>query len=117
MAIEVRFGLHNVIDLVHAQLGICTESGEFADALKKYLIYGKKIDRANLIEELGDLTWYIALAINAIGSTWGEVFEVNIKKLAARYPEKFTEYHAINRDIEKERNIIIGKDTEVEEKS
>jgi len=93
-------------ELLHAQLGIMTEAGEFADIIKKYLIYGKEIDKTNLIEELGDLTWYIGLAISAIGSTWGQVFEANINKLAARYPEQFTEHHALNRDLEVERKVL-----------
>lgn len=106
IGIERRLASIRMLDLLHAQLGITTEAGEFADALKRYFIYGKGLDKANLIEELGDLTWYIGLAIQAIGTTWGEVFETNIKKLAARYPEKFTEYHAINRNLAKEREIL-----------
>jgi NTP pyrophosphatase (non-canonical NTP hydrolase) len=93
-------------DLLHAQLGISTEAGEFADAIKKYLIYGKEIDKVNLVEELGDLAWYMGLAIQAIGSTWGAVFEANIKKLAARYPNKFSENDALKRDLDNERRIL-----------
>ena len=78
-------------ELLHAMLGIVTEAGEFTDAIKKNLIYNKPLDRTNMVEELGDLTWYIGLAIMALGSTWGEVFEANIRKLAARYPERFIE--------------------------
>jgi NTP pyrophosphatase (non-canonical NTP hydrolase) len=103
---NVKDRLDGTIDLLHAQLGISTEAGEFADAIKKFLMYGKAYDRANLIEELGDLTWYIGLAIGQLGTTWGEVFEANIKKLATRYPEKFSEFHALNRDLEKERAIL-----------
>lgn len=99
-------------ELLHASMGIATEAGEFADAIKKYLIYGKDIDTVNLVEELGDLTWYIGLAIQAIHSTWGEVFTANIKKLATRYPEKFTEHHALNRDLERERKVLEKKETE-----
>lgn len=93
-------------ELLHAQLGITTEAGEFADIIKKYLMYGKEVDRVNLIEELGDLTWYIGLAIQAVGSSWGEVFSTNIKKLATRYPERFKEHDAINRDLAKERKVL-----------
>lgn len=102
---ERLFGT-DLVDLLHAQLGISTEAGEFADAIKKYLYYGKEIDRTNIIEELGDLTWYIGLAIGAIGTTWGEVFEANIKKLKTRYPNKFSEESALNRDLVKERQMV-----------
>jgi NTP pyrophosphatase (non-canonical NTP hydrolase) len=107
--VSQRLGDKAHTELLHAQLGITTEAGEFADAIKKYLFYGRAIDRINLIEELGDLTWYIGLAIQAIDSTWGEVFKANIKKLAARYPERFTEYHALNRNLEREREILEEK--------
>jgi NTP pyrophosphatase (non-canonical NTP hydrolase) len=103
---KVMDRLDGTIDLLHAQLGISTEAGEFADAIKKFLMYGKAYDRANLIEELGDLTWYIGLAIAQLGTTWGEVFEANIKKLATRYPDRFSEHSALNRDLDKERKIL-----------
>jgi NTP pyrophosphatase (non-canonical NTP hydrolase) len=104
--VEERLCGPDRIDLLHAQLGISTEAGEFADAIKRYLYYGKDLDRTNLVEELGDLTWYIGLAIGALGTTWGQVFEANIKKLKARYPNKFSEESALNRDLETERNIL-----------
>jgi NTP pyrophosphatase (non-canonical NTP hydrolase) len=104
--VSQRLGDKAHTELLHAQLGITTEAGEFADVIKKYLFYGRAIDRINLIEELGDLTWYIGLAIQAIDSTWGEVFKANIKKLAARYPERFKEHDAIYRDLEKERKVL-----------
>jgi hypothetical protein len=30
----------------------------------------------------------------------------NIEKLSTRYPEKFTEYHAENRNLEEERRVL-----------
>lgn len=45
----------------HAKLGIITEVGEIADAYKKHLIYGKPLDVTNIMEEIGDLAWYVAL--------------------------------------------------------
>ena len=41
--------------LLHAAMGLCTESGEFMDMMKKHILYGKTIDEVNLKEELGDL--------------------------------------------------------------
>lgn len=104
--VEERIVGPYMTDLLHATLGISTEAGEFTDAVKKYLYYGKEIDRTNLIEELGDLTWYIGLAIGALGTSWGEVFRANIEKLAARYPQRFKEESANTRDLEKERNVL-----------
>ena len=41
-------------DLMHAALGLSGEAGEFADAIKKHLVYGRELDRENAIEELGE---------------------------------------------------------------
>lgn len=168
---------------MHMCLGIITEAGELADIFKKELAYGKPIDKANLKEEIGDLTWYIAnlathhdfkldvfsefkglpadlngyikkmdqdgfntaLTVlefgkiahsivhrhpcmihhnNFLRSRIGEMLsaltmicilqdvnfeeclDLNINKLKVRFPEKFTEENALNRDLEAERTIL-----------
>lgn len=83
--------------LMHAQLGLSSEAGEFADALKRHTIYGKELDRENLKEELGDLLWYMALAANALGESLGTIAAANIAKLRDRYPEKYTDADALAR--------------------
>lgn len=92
--------------ILHAIMGIVTEAGELMDAYKKYAIYGKEIDEVNLIEELGDLEWYIALALRQLDTTYETIFQINFDKLKIRYPEKFTEFMALNRDLEREREIL-----------
>lgn len=96
-------------NILHGGIGICTEAGELLDAMKKCLFYGKDLDLVNLKEELGDLLWYVAVIMRQVGFTFEEVFDVNIAKLRARYPEKFTEYDALNRDLEKEREVLENK--------
>ena len=92
--------------LLHAGIGIATESGEFLDALKKHVFYGKDLDRVNLKEELGDLLWYIAIAMDELGTDFNTEQLRNIAKLSARYPEKFTREAAEFRDLLKERQIL-----------
>jgi NTP pyrophosphatase (non-canonical NTP hydrolase) len=99
-----------IIDLQHAALGMVTESAEFADMLKKHLFYGKPLDEVNLAEEIADNLWYCAMALRALGTDFETVMERNIAKLRARYPEKFTEELAENRNLEKERAILEGKE-------
>jgi NTP pyrophosphatase (non-canonical NTP hydrolase) len=53
--------------LLHAQLGIASEAGELADAIKKEYAYEQSLDKENVEEELGDLLWYISLACCSIG--------------------------------------------------
>lgn len=92
--------------LLHAATGICTEAGEFFDPLKKYLFYGKPYDETNLREELGDLLWYIAIACDALDTTVELEMARVIAKLQVRYPDKFSDYLAQNRDVEAERAVL-----------
>ena len=94
------------IRLIHAQMGIQTESAEFTDALKKHIFYGKKLDEVNLREEIGDMLWYIAIALDCLDSNFETEMKINIDKLKARYPEKFSEEKAEIRDLKKEREIL-----------
>lgn len=96
-------------ELLHAMLGITSESGEVADQFKRHLIYGKELDTINLMEEIGDLFWYCAILSKFIGIPFETIMERNIAKLKARYPEKFTKDSAINRNLENERRILEGK--------
>lgn len=95
--------------LMHAAMGIVTEAGEFIDVLKKLTIYSKPVDRVNLVEELGDIAWYIALACRTLGVSLEEVMDRNISKLTTRFPEKFTEAAAMNRNLDAERAALEGK--------
>jgi NTP pyrophosphatase (non-canonical NTP hydrolase) len=94
------------IRLLHAQMGMQTESAEFTDALKKHIFYGKPLDKVNLKEELGDMLWYIAIALDCLDTDFETQMKINIDKLKARYPEKFTNQAADIRDLQKEREIL-----------
>jgi NTP pyrophosphatase (non-canonical NTP hydrolase) len=71
--------------MMHAALGICGEAGELADAIKKRYVYGKPLDIANVIEELGDLRFYMEAVMNLLGIGDQEVLQANANKLAVRY--------------------------------
>lgn len=95
-------------DLLHGAIGLATEAGELLDAVKRALFYGGSLDRTNLVEELGDLEWYMAVIREALEVEQSEVQRINIEKLRARYPEKFTSDDALNRDLEQERSVLEG---------
>jgi NTP pyrophosphatase (non-canonical NTP hydrolase) len=78
------------------------EAGELVDGFKKHLIYGKPVDIANLIEECGDVLWYMALLFRSIGVSFESVMEMNIQKLQVRYPDKYTDAHAVARADKKD---------------
>lgn len=96
---------HNA-SLIHYVLGACTEIGELQDAVKKFIAYGKSLDVVNIKEEIGDCLWYLARICDLYGFTFEEVMEININKLKTRYGDKFTEQAALNRDLQKEREVL-----------
>ena len=164
-----------VDDFQHSGYGLVTEVGELVDAYKRQRFYKKPLDKVNLLEEVGDTLWYLAIGAyghdfdlqavedKELGETEGltsefvlgklahhaanvytlgmcysteVIFEqyatydlaqiltylrylcsiegidydqakpVNIAKLEKRYPEGFSEYHALNRDLESERKVL-----------
>lgn len=92
--------------IIHAAFGMVTESGEFLDALKKTIFYGKELDKTNLKEEIGDLLWYLAIAMDALDTTFHQEQARVIAKLKARYPSKFENDLAENRNLINERNVL-----------
>ena len=85
------------LDLIHMALGISTESGELLTSIKAHTMYGKPLDRANLVEELGDLQFYMQGLMNACGIWPEEVEEHNRLKLETRYAKGFTNAAALAR--------------------
>jgi len=94
--------------LMHAKEGLVTEAGELADAFKRHIYYRQPLDRTNIIEELGDVMWYVGLACNVLGITIRDIQIANICKLQKRYPEKFTVDRATNRNTEVEMEALSG---------
>lgn len=97
-----------VARLIHAVLGLSSEVGELADALKKHIIYGKALDEINILEENGDLDWYQAVMLHAIKRSTSEAYDRNIAKLRARYGATFDAQKALNRDLVAERKALEG---------
>lgn len=71
---------------LHMAVGISGESGELLDASKKHVVYNKPLDRENVLEELGDLEYYMEGLRQSVGVTREETIELNIAKLSKRYP-------------------------------
>ncbi len=107
----------NILDDLHMVLGMQTEVAEIADVYKKNIAYKKLIDYVNIKEELGDAMWYIANLCNMHGWDLRDILDTNIAKLEARYPEKFTEEQALNRNLVIEREILEGSNLVFEPKN
>lgn len=83
--------------MVHASMGVSGEAGELIDAIKKAWIYGKPLDRENVLEEAGDLMFYLQALLTECGFTLDQAMEYNVAKLAKRYPKGYTDAAAIER--------------------
>ncbi len=81
--------------LIDGCMGLCGESGECIDIMKKMLFQGHDLDRDHLAKELGDVAWYLALTAKGLGCSLEMIFQMNIDKLKARYPDGFE----VNRSI------------------
>lgn len=97
---------------LHMILGIVTEAGELADAYKKDIAYNKPVDMVNVKEEIGDIMWYIGNLCKLQGWDLQDICDTNIAKLRTRYPDKFTEEAALNRDLKSERKILEKGDSD-----
>ena len=90
--------LENKDVLLNAVMGLCGESGEAIDLVKKHLHQGHELDKEKLCKELGDIAWYLAEAAHALDTDLDAIFEGNIAKLKARYPKGFDAKKSIHRE-------------------
>lgn len=85
--------------LINGVMGLCGESGEAIDIVKKWLAQGHELDREKLAKELGDICWYLAETATALGYSLEDIMAANIEKLKKRYPEGFDASRSINRTV------------------
>ena len=100
--------------ILHGILGMADEAGELISVVKSALYYNKEIDLINIKEELGDMWWYYCLELDEIAvlehktpsEVFEEIFAMNKAKLKTRYPNKYSDEKALNRDLDKERKAL-----------
>ena len=83
--------------LINGVMGLCGESGEAIDIVKKWLAQGHELDKEKLSKELGDICWYRAETATALGLSLEDIMAANIQKLKDRYPEGFDSARSVNR--------------------
>ncbi len=100
--------MHDVVPnvLLHSSMGLSEEGGEILGLVKKSVWYGKEMNYALLIEEMGDALHYLQMMCNGIGVTFEDLINTNTAKLRLRYPEGFTTDKAIVRDKEAENKVF-----------
>ncbi len=83
--------------LINSVMGLCGESGEAIDIVKKWLMQGHELDKAHLVKELGDVAWYLAEAATALDVPLEVIFQGNLDKLRRRFPNGFDTEASVNR--------------------
>ena len=83
--------------LINSVMGLCGESGEAIDIVKKWFAQGHPLDKEHLREELGDIAWYLAEAAFALDMDLEDILKANLEKLAKRYPKGFDKEASLKR--------------------
>lgn len=86
--------------IINGALGLCGESGEVADVVKKFMFQGHPLEKEHLAKELGDICWYIAITAKGLGYDLETIMKMNVEKLWKRYPNGFE----IERSLHREEN-------------
>ncbi len=86
--------------LINSVMGLCGESGEAIDIVKKWFAQGHELDREKLAKELGDIAWYLAEAATALDLSLEDILQANLDKLKKRYPSGFSTADSVNRSDE-----------------
>lgn len=76
--------------LINSVMGLCGESGEAIDIVKKWMAHGHELDKDHLAKELGDIAWYLAEAATALDMDLEDILQANLEKLKQRYPDGFS---------------------------
>ncbi len=71
--------------LLHMGIGVTGEAGELLDAIKKHVIYQKPLDIENIIEEVGDIYFYLEGIHSGVNFSRRTALEKNQEKLGLRY--------------------------------
>lgn len=82
---------------LHMAIGVSGEAGELLDAIKKFAIYQKPLDLENVVEELGDIEFYLQGIRQAFCIDREDVLQANIEKLRKRYGQTYSNAAAIAR--------------------
>lgn len=84
-------------DAAHMLIGLYGEVGELTDAIKKNIVYSDKLDLENVIEEMGDIEFYLEGLRQVYKITRTEVVAANVTKLKKRYEAGYSDEAAKER--------------------
>ena len=76
--------------LLDAAAGLAEEAGEVLGLVRKHVMQQRVLDRATVVEELGDALWCLAIVADTLGVTLSDVARANEAKLRDRHPDGFS---------------------------
>jgi hypothetical protein len=94
--------------LIDVAMRLCIEAGHVQDAIKRAVYYGSPLNSAGVVNHLGRIIHLIRHGCYLLDTTHEKVKATNISKLKARFPQRFTEAEAIQRDVSNERLVLEG---------
>lgn len=81
---------------LNAALGL-GEAGEVQNIVKKEVFHGHAPDPTKILDESGDILFYLDWLLESYNWTLEDAFSFNRKKLTQRYPEGFSATRSIHR--------------------
>ena len=97
---------------LHALIGLQTELGELTDLFKKHIFYNQTLSFLDVKEEMGDIQYYLGILFDEYKFDLKDIWESNVAKLKARYPNGFDTEKALKRDLPAEKEALIKKPVE-----
>ena len=89
--------------LNHALHGLVAEVGEIHSIYQKEY-QGHPVDNEKVLDELGDLLWFVSETADALGFHLSSIANHNVSKLLDRYPDGFDAERSVNRPEYQEVN-------------
>jgi NTP pyrophosphatase (non-canonical NTP hydrolase) len=81
------------LDIYYALAKLVIEAGEALQLHCKEEYHGKIYTRETMIDELGDVLWYLQFAAHELGTTMDAIAAANVAKLRARHGEAYNAAH------------------------
>ena len=77
---EEIYSLFPVDDITLIVLGLCSESGELADLVKKNKLYGKEVSTEEYKKELADVVWHFGQNLRVMGFDLEDITDTSLEK-------------------------------------
>ena len=78
----------------------------YTDIIKKNIAYNKDIDEKEEMQFLEFMKYFVMNMCVYYDLSYKEILDKNIQKLTVRYPDEYSDYHALNRNLDNEIKVL-----------